>query len=310
AQCPNTVASYNPALRTMSSNNTWFIVPVPKAAVQQALSESYPAVGLVPNNRLSLLDVPNFPAGMHPVLVTSGYSSDIRQSILQIDGPLLVSDTQIPFVGKGTSKKPLLAPLNTYQAGTSDQANKDLAAVVPAAVSTLIGGLFVRLGNFIPGNAAYTAVSNGLFSANSKWVILPNPASGPGAYVEAIDLSFTTVTEAQSKYSLTFLKSVINQPQLLNGILSGKCQRNTYFLTNATAEVEFRSGNVTLGAAASGSTLGLTAQTMGTLQKASPDGFGNYIGAGGFSGCAQVVGYNTTGPLGPGTMGEDCDEAS
>ncbi|KAF9691555.1 hypothetical protein EKO04_010338 [Ascochyta lentis] len=280
AQCPNTVAAENPNLRTMSTNNTWFIVPVPKEKVIQALNERFIFNSFF--EKLTLLDLPsslNFSEGMHPVLATNGYSADIRMSALQISGPLLISSTIIPFVSYKGGKTPLSAPLNGYIGG-EDKDTLDklrLAGIVPAAVSTLVGGTPLRLGDFLPANAAYQSNGADLFSANSKWTILPNFLSGPGVYAEAVDVAF--VTAPKPRYSIEVLNGIIDQPLLLNGIMTGKCQQNSHFLNENTAQVQFRSGNVTLGPAASGAGI-----TSGTLQNKYPDVHG-------FSACAQLVGY-------------------
>jgi hypothetical protein len=51
----------------------WFLVPVPKDAVRKALKESFPnIVNLKGLNLLSLPAELNFPADMHPVIVSAG----------------------------------------------------------------------------------------------------------------------------------------------------------------------------------------------------------------------------------------------
>lgn len=261
--------------------SAWFIVPVPKEKVVTALNEAYALDSFF--EKLTLLDLPStlkFPEGMHPVVTANGLSADIRLSALQISGPLLMSSTVVPFVSYKGSKTPLNAPLNGYIGG-EDQTTLDklrLAGIVPAVVSTLVGGISLRLGDFLPANAAYQWNGNGLFSANSKWAIVPNPVSGPGVYPEAVDTAF--ITAPQPRYSIEFLNGVINQPMILSGIMSGMCQENSIFLNESTAQVQFRSGNVTLGPAASGISI-----TSGTLQ-------GKYTDVHGFSACAQSVGFN------------------
>ncbi|KAF1357683.1 hypothetical protein EJ07DRAFT_127528 [Lizonia empirigonia] len=280
AQCPNTAAAEYPNLRTMSANNTWFIIPVPKAKVVEALNEAFILNSF--SEELTLLDLPStvdFLEGIHPIVATNGLDADICLSALQISGPLLSSSTVVPFVSYKGSKIPLSAPLNSYIGG-EDKTTLDtlrLAGVVPAVVSTLVGGTSLRLGDFLPPNAAYQSDGSGLFSANSKWTIARNPISGPGVYVEAVDATF--VTAPQPHYSLEFLSSVINQPTILNGAMTGMCQLNTYILHEGTAQVQFRSGNVTLGPATNG-----VGVTSGMLQ-------GKYTDVHGFSACAQSVGY-------------------
>ncbi|KAI5360452.1 hypothetical protein Slin14017_G086270 [Septoria linicola] len=289
AQCLNQVAAFNPNLRTMSSNSTWFIVPVPKAAAQSAIDFTYPGYGL------SLLNVPNdpslfpqgFPAGMHPVLVISGRTDDIRISALQIDGALLAGQVYVTYVSKNGSPTPLTAQASQYIAGERGPLPNGL---VPAVASPLLfAGNVIRLGQFVPQGDAYQADGAGIFSNKVAWVIVPNPLSGPGVYPEAFDATFRTTTTP--RYTAKAFKSLVNQPLLLPSKL---CQRNTYYFNNATAQPTFRNGNVTLGPGASGAN-----PLSSVLQKASPDGSGVYLNVDGYSACAQNVGNNP----------EDCDQA-
>ena len=216
---------------------------------------------------------------MHPVLTTHGYDANIRLSTLQIDGPLLASSAMIPFVSFNKAKTPLLAPLNGYIGGANENTLKalGLAGLVPALVSTLVGGIVLRLGNSLPPNAAYQSDGSGGFFANSKWVVAPNPISGPGVYPEAMDTAFKNASEP--RYSFDFWNSVVNQPVILKGVMIGQCQQNSFFFNDSTAAVQFRAGNVTLGPAASGAGL-----LKGVLQ-------GKYEDVHGFSACAQNVGF-------------------
>lgn len=262
----------------------WFIVPVPKEKVLKALDQAFVDNAL--SKRLTLLDLPdelNTPEfsneDMHPVLTTHGLGADIRMSALQINGPLLDASAMIPFISYNGAKTPLIAPLNGYIGG-EDETTLDalrLAGVVPALVSTLVGGVDLRLGDFLPPNAAYQADGSSGFSANSKWTVLPNPISGPGVYPEAIDTAFRNTSDP--RYSFDFWSGVVNQPLILKGAMTGQCQQNSYFFNESTADVQYRAGDVTLGPAASG--VGLT---EGVLQ-------GKYVSVHGFSACAQTVGY-------------------
>jgi hypothetical protein len=326
AQCVNRVAQYQDAnTRSSTGNNSmprlchilaihvkltfllaWLVVPVPKNAVLQALKESFPLF----YNSLKLLDPPaelKIPATMHPVLAINGYMADIRQSVLQLNSDLESSATQIPYVGINGSPTPFNAPLNSYIVGTganADTVNKYLYSLVPAVVATLLGGLLTKLGDYIPNDAAYkyeTTEADGrpVYASNSKWAQIPNFVSGPGVYVEAVDMRFST--EPAPKYTEKQMRHMINQPLFVNVPLSTplalRCQRNTYFFNNDTAQVTFRSGNVTFGPAATPNTL------AEIFVKAANDGAGGYNGVQGISGCAQVVGYNTLN-------GEDCEKAA
>ncbi|KAF3033998.1 hypothetical protein E8E12_006108 [Didymella heteroderae] len=243
----------------------------------KALDQAFIDNGI--SKRLTLLELPpelnttEFVNGnMHPILTTHGYGADIRQSALQINGPLLTSSTMIPF-------KPLLAPLNAYIGG-EDKNTLDalrLAGILPSIVSTLLGGIKLRLGDFFPPNAAYQADGNGGFFANSKWVVLPNPISGPGVYPEAVDTAFKNTSDP--RYSFNFWNSLVNQPVILKGAMTGHCQQNSFFFNESTVSLQFRFGDATLGPAASGVSL-----TKSVLQ-------GKYTNVLGFSACAQNVGF-------------------
>lgn len=290
AQCLNQVAAFNPNLRTHSANGTWFIVPVPKAAVQTALNQAFPL------GTLSLLDVPasdqsifpnGFPADTQPVLVSIARQDDIRMSALQIDGALITATLYATYVSQGGNQTPLAAQLNQYIAGENGPLPNGL---VPAVASPLLfEGAPVRLGRFIPQAAPYQTDGTTL-SAAANWVIIPNPVSGPGVTPSVMDLIFQNA--ATPKYTAKTFRALANQPIVLP---SGRCQRNAYYFNNATALPVFRNGQVTLGPGASGSKL-----TSSEVQRASPDGSGVYRDVDGYSACAQNVG----------NMPQECEEAA
>ncbi|KAK4495580.1 hypothetical protein PRZ48_012848 [Zasmidium cellare] len=292
AQCANNVAVYNPNARTLSANNTWFVVPVPKAAALTAVQEAYPLLNV------SLLDVPadttlfpnGFPAGQQPAIVNIGLSSDIRMSALQIDGGLRTGQVYITYVSLNGSPSPLAAQASGYIAGENGPLPQGLVPTV--ATSLLFGGNPARLGEFSPEGPPYQSEGNGILSSQAKWALLPNPISGPGVYPEAFDFEFTHIPASSSRYTAKGFKYLINLPQLLP---TAQCQRSAYYFTNATANPVFSNGNVTFGPGADGSSA-----TTSALMAASADGSGIYADVDGFGGCAQSVGNNI----------QDCDEAS
>lgn len=263
--------------------STWFIVPVPKKAVQTAVKQAFPL------QRLSLLEVPvdddslfpnGFPAGMHPVVVNIGLAADIRMSALQLSSGLKQGSVYATYVSQNGKATPLAAALNIYVAGENGPLPGGL---VPATASPLLfAGNIIRLGQFSPKGPPYTLDTEGIFSSQTKWALLPNPISGPGIYPEAIDLSFRMQDSAMQFIAKTF-KSLINQPQI---VPSGLCIRNQLYFTNATALTSFATGNVTLGPAASGYGI-----FKGALMSASPGRDGLYTNMEGFGGCAQNVGF-------------------
>ena len=317
-QCANNVAIFHPKLRTQTSNrfatpsafsnvafasgaisnlptvilltllfSTWFIVPAPKPAVQQALKEAFPL------QALSLLDVPTtdsslfpngFPEGMHPILVSIGFNDDIRMSALQIDGGLRQGSVYATYVSQNGDPTPLSASLVGYIAGEHGPLPNGL---VPAVASPLLfTGTPIRLGEFDPDTPPFLSDAAGTLTTQVSWAFIPNPFSGPGVYPAAIDLLFHVKAGVQTYTDKTF-KSLINQPNILP---SGLCQRNQYYFTNDTALTKFVSGNVTLGPAASGYNV-----FEGVLMQASEDGNGLYVGNEGFTGCAQNVGFSPEG---------------
>ena len=113
----------------------WFLVPVPKDAVKKALKESFPS--LVNLQGLNLLPLPaglNFPDGMHPVIVNAGANTDIRQGGLQLATGLMTASSMIPYIGIGSSKTPLNAPLVSYLAGVDEVTQGFVFGLVPSLV--------------------------------------------------------------------------------------------------------------------------------------------------------------------------------
>ncbi|KAK5697188.1 hypothetical protein LTR97_007323 [Elasticomyces elasticus] len=305
-QCPNEVAAHNSNLRTASANNTWFIVPVPKAACQQALDATY-GLSILGISLVVLADLPTeddsllpngFPEDYHPVLVDASYQDDIRMGPAKIQGALLGAGLYIPYVHRATTiggnpNTVVQAPITAYISGPNDNA---VAGLVPAIVSTLVEGYFLRLALLKPNNAAFQRNDNNIFSNNAAWLVAYNPVSGPGVSPTAYDMQFMK-QDNFTTYSAKFLKAVINQPSMLQGgyFLANICQRNQYFYTNDTSTMTPVTGNVTFGPAADG----LVVVRQSIIQKASPNGDGVYRGNEGFTGCGQNVGFNP----------EFCDDA-
>ncbi|KAK5689002.1 hypothetical protein LTS10_000982 [Elasticomyces elasticus] len=295
AQCPNEVAAQYPTLRTASANNTWMIVPVPKAACQKALDITY---GLSVPDLFGIPTIPGFPEGYHPVLVDTSYQDDIRMSAFKISGALLGGGLYIPFVRRatfigGSPKTIMQAPITAYITGPK---GNYVAGLIPAIVSTFIEGYFLRLASLIPNDAAFRRNDNGIISTSVSWRVASNDVSGPGVLPTAYDLQYVEQDEFTT-YTAKLFKAVINQPSMLQGeyFPFNVCQRNQYYYKNDTSSMIPVMGNVTLGSAADG----LTVVSQSILQKASPNGDGTYRDVKGFRGCGQNVGFNP----------EFCDDA-
>ncbi|KAJ4369407.1 hypothetical protein N0V86_009239 [Didymella sp. IMI 355093] len=205
AQCQNNLAIWNPGLRTQSGNNVWFLVPVSKEKAMNALNEAFPTNKVTGDlTLLNISSIPGVPEGLvsenqHLVLIAHGAIGDTRQSILQLGDDLLAAQTMVTFVSYKRSSRPMIAPLNGYIGGKKKDEilNKlRLIGLVPALVSSLLEGIALRLGVFLPENEAWQCNSDGECSANSKWQLLGNPLSGPGAIVEAVDITFRNTTSS------------------------------------------------------------------------------------------------------------------
>lgn len=261
---------------TRGNRSTWFLVPIPKDAVQTALKQAFPL------QKLSLLPLPTdnkalfpngFPTGMHPVLANVGVQSDIQMSALQIDGGLKGASVYATYISREGKPTPLAASLSSYIAGEHGPLPDGL---VPAVASPLLfAGTPIRLGEFDPDADAYMLDGGGALSTQSRWAIVPNPISGPGVYSKAVDFLFR-FQQGAKKYSELLFKTLINQPIILP---SGKCQRNQYYFANASAEQQFVAGQVRLGPGASGYGV-----LKGALMEASPGGDGVYEDQEGFRG--------------------------
>ncbi|KAL8730117.1 MAG: hypothetical protein Q9166_004316 [cf. Caloplaca sp. 2 TL-2023] len=265
--CPNTLAFYNPNLRTTCYNATWFILPVPKASVQSIVK--YPL--LTPPFADKSLFPTGFPANTHPVLVATGFQNDIRMANLQIPF-LLGGNIYVPYTDRlKDGKTPFNYAVQNYIGGVD---GKDVQGLVPSLVGTL-EGTTIFVASFAPNNDAYAPIASNPneFTAQVKQVIIPNPISGPSVKPEAFDFDF--ITAKSPLYTARTFHAMINQPQTLNNLL---CQRNPYYFNETFAEPKLRSGNVTL---------------YGPTAGAAPSALaGRYIKQGGYSASGEMVGYN------------------
>ncbi|KAL8788633.1 MAG: hypothetical protein Q9213_001561 [Squamulea squamosa] len=255
-------------LRTTCYNATWFILPVPKASVQSLVP--YPLI-TPPFSDKSLFPT-GFPPNTHPVIVATGYQNDIRMINLQIPS-LLGGNVYVPYTDYlGDGKTPFQYAVQNYIGGVNDQ---DVQALVPSLVGTL-EGTTIFVANFAPNDDAYAPVASNPseYTAQVKQVIVQNQISGPSVKPEAFDFLF--LTAKTPLYTERTFHVMVNQPSIQNNKLS--CQRNTYYFNETFAEPKLRSGNVTV-----------YSPPAGALPSAL---MGKYIGQGGYSASAEMVGYN------------------
>ncbi|KAI4270847.1 MAG: hypothetical protein L6R38_007004 [Xanthoria sp. 2 TBL-2021] len=267
-ECPNTLAFYNPSLRTTCYNATWFILPIPKASVQSLVP--YPLI-TPPFSDKSLFPT-GFPPNTHPVVVSTGYQNDIRMGPLQIES-LLGASVYVPYTDRlRDGRTPFQYAVQIYIGGVN---GKDVQALVPSLVGSL-GGSTIFVASFDPNNDAYAPIASNptIYTARVKQVIIPNPISGPEVKPEAFDLAFFSTRTPL--YTEKTFHTLINQPQILNNQLL--CQRNTYYFNETFAEPKLRTGNVTVYGPPAGALPTKLAR--------------RYVGQGGYSASGQMVGYN------------------
>lgn len=268
--CPNTLAIYNPNIRTMCSNSTWFILPVETSKVESVTP--YPLITPPYSNKT--IFPTDFPAGTHPVVVSSAFGNDIRMINLQIPA-LKMGSIYVPYTDRlGDGETPFNYPVRNYIGGVDGQTQAFVEGLVPALVGTAEGTtLFVA--TITPNNDAYAPIASSPneFSTEVKQVIVENTLSGPSVEPEAFDLDFTTAKTPL--YTARTFHELINQPIILN---NGECQRNTNYFNNTFTAPVLRSGNATL--------VGPIAGNVPTALA------GQYSSQGGYSASSEVVGYN------------------
>ncbi|MCJ1355447.1 MAG: hypothetical protein MMC33_005439 [Icmadophila ericetorum] len=294
-QGPNTLYVNNPNLRTESYNATYFIL-----AVADTILESLIPYPLIPVPRDTSIFVTPFPAGYHPVIVSSGYMNDIRMSIFQI-ASLVGAQIAVPYVDRlENGETSFLYPLINYIGGANGE---DLMSLVPCKLRSprsplgknskrlirheiiaIVGtfeGVYISPASLTPNTAAYVAITPTEFTVEVKTVIVPNFISGPSVVYEDIDLDFMSDPSPNTVYTAHTFHALINQALVLN---NGMCQCNTYFFNQTFTDPLFRVGTVTIGAPPVGTT-GLA---------------GVYSDVPGYSASSVLVGFNA----------QDCADAA
>ncbi|KAL8720652.1 MAG: hypothetical protein Q9225_002522 [Loekoesia sp. 1 TL-2023] len=266
-ECPNTLAFYNPNLRSACYNATWFILPIAKSSVQSLV----PFPLLTPPFSDKTLFPKGFPANTHPVVVATGYQNDIRMANLQIQA-LMAGNIYVPYTDRlKNGKDAFNHPVQNYIGGVN---GKDIEGVVPSLVGTAEGTNIV-LSSFAPNNDAYAPIASNPneFTAEVKPIVLSNTFSGPSIKPEAFDFDF--ITARTPLYTSHTFHALINQPIILT---NGLCQRNPYYFNETFAAPVLRSGNVTL-----------YGPTAGSVPSALA---GKYTTQGGYSASGENLGYN------------------
>ncbi|RMY93523.1 hypothetical protein D0861_01904 [Hortaea werneckii] len=261
AQAPNTLARYNPNMRTASYNASksllnkfgnaatahnepaFGIVSVPKSVAQDLV----PGYDLLPVPQDDSLFPNGFPEGQHPILVTNGLQNDIRITAvlpLQIKA-LLSAQYSVPYVDRlGNGKDAFQYQLNNYIGGIDGQ---NTMSLVPALVGSATGTPAVPA-TFDPNDQAYNTFPTGQYSSLVKQIGVFNFLSGPSIQGEAFDIYASN--EPTDMYTPKAFRALNNQPLILQGLVATLCLRNNYYFNNTQfMEPVLRSENVTFGSA-------------------------------------------------------------
>ncbi|KAI7219818.1 hypothetical protein KC333_g2710 [Hortaea werneckii] len=243
AQAPNTLARYNPNMRTASYNATFGILSVPKSVAQDLV----PGYDLLPVPQDDSLFPNGFPEDQHPILVTNGLQNDIRITVvlpLQIKA-LLSAQYSVPYVDRlGNGKDAFQYQLNNYIGGIDGQ---NTMSLVPALVGSATGTPAVPA-TFDPNDKAYNVYPTGEYSSLVKQIGVFNALSGPSVQGEAFDIYSNN--EPTEIYTPKAFRAMNNQPLILQGLVAALCLRNNYYFNDTQfMEPALRSESVTFGSA-------------------------------------------------------------
>ena len=161
-------------------------------------------------------------------------------SALPLPTALLSAATIFLYVDRlSNGKTPFGFSVKNYIGGVNG--NK-LTPYVPAIVGSL-DGTTSFVANFNPNNAAYLQIASSPAEniAQVRASLVPNSASGPGVYEEAINTNFFMVET--SKYTAHTFHDVISQLLILTNEL---CRRNPVYYNQTFTDPIFRNGTVTL----------------------------------------------------------------
>ena len=191
---------------------------------------------------------------------------------------LLGASVQVPYVDRlGTGKTPFLFTVKQYISGIDGD---NVAGILPGkssaynyhdhhhnhhhivimkgiphkpmlkinppphtALVSSLAGIPIFIASFVPDDGPYEQISSTPpeYIAEVKDVIVPNPVSGPGVILEAIDTDF--FTEATSLYTAHTFHSIISQPLIGT---NGLCLREPIYFNQTFTNAVFRNGSVTL----------------------------------------------------------------
>ncbi|KAE8221596.1 hypothetical protein CF319_g5074 [Tilletia indica] len=213
-QGPNTVGASHPSDQTAAMNLTAWLVPVSKAQAQKLAQGR------------TLLRPTGLPSGyvlgedQHPLLLLTGYYTDISQSNITAIPQLSEAHVYVPWIqAVASSQTPFVYHYQTF----SD-----------SLFASLLGNLFqsanAKLAFFDPPHAAYKPVGASDLSFNVEVGLLPGILATP---------AFTSTFRRSTSAILTtdFVDSVLQQPVIRSGS-KDTCSK-TMYLFNETSSNPF-----------------------------------------------------------------------
>ncbi|KAF4838173.1 hypothetical protein CGCTS75_v001244 [Colletotrichum tropicale] len=215
---PNPLWAQHPNNATGVLNVTMAIFPIPMAAARQMVP-----FAILENNLRAVM--PDFPAGMYPVVVQAGHDHDIR-----------FQDFGIPDFSKAGYEFPFLDLLGDGTSNFRWAPEQLISETNPAAVTgSQAYGTTVHAATFAPDCNAYSALST---CSGSTYF---NGSSAAGD--KRISLTMRRAVEQQPiPYTLSMFDSIINQPIFANGTACDQQIRlfNTSLSQGAFAPVPVR----------------------------------------------------------------------
>ncbi|KAF4873897.1 hypothetical protein CGCSCA1_v006924 [Colletotrichum siamense] len=213
---PNPLWAQHPNNATGVLNVTMAIFPIPMAAARQMVP-----FAILENNLRAVM--PDFPAGMYPVVVQAGHDHDIR-----------FQDFGIPDFSKAGYEFPFLDLLGDGTSNFRWAPEQLISETNPAAVTgSQAYGTTVHAATFAPDCNAYSALST---CTGSTYF---NGSSAVGD--KRISLTMRRAAD-QIPYTLSMFDSIINQPIFANGTACDQQIRlfNTSLSQGAFAPVPVR----------------------------------------------------------------------
>lgn len=226
---PNdTLAQYNTPYLTTAVNATWFILPLDKEVVAEAVQP----YKLLP--RLPKAVFPHrIPIGKHPVIAQIGYKQNLTQFEEIQREQLMILELFVPFVDKlENGYWPFILPLNTWIGGLppDERILKDYKdeKKTDRAIFSSQGHAYERTEK---GSDEYeTRAQKDIQDIGEQ---------------RLVDMIFTD-TEDHFRYTNHTFHNLLNQPRIVSRDPECGCERQTIYFNGTNSNPTLRIGNVTL----------------------------------------------------------------